>query len=219
MAPGFDTRALRERRYRRLARLVCLKPEDRILELGCGRGERSIAAFNPTNEITGLDLLDPAEVRSPGPNFRYRRGDATDLSQFPDRAFDVVVAVGLLEHIRPREKLVAAIREAQRVADRYGFVVPHRYAFVEPHFRMPLFSIWPDALKAFAIRRRRLGTQPRNERGEWQQINWLPAAEWRTLFDDPTFRVERFWYGPLLQYYLLAGGRCRYVVRGARGAR
>jgi SAM-dependent methyltransferase len=208
VAVELDTTALRRRRYERAARLVCLRPEDRILELGCGRGSRSIAAMNATNEITGLDLLPPSEVTAPGPNFRYRQGDATDLRQFEAGAFDVVIGVGLLEHIRPRDRLVAAIREAQRVGRRYCFVVPHRYAFLEPHFRMPLFSIWPDALKRFAVKRWRLGTQPRNERGEWQRINWLSAQEWRALFADPTLRIEPHWYGPLLQYYLIAGGRC-----------
>jgi SAM-dependent methyltransferase len=201
-----DTFSLRRRRYERIAQLLSLRPEERVLELGCGRGHRSVALFNVQNEITGVDLLDPSEVTPPGANFRYRRLDATDLRDLPDGSFDVAIGVGLLEHLRPRDRLLAAIQETQRVAKRYCFVVPHRYAFIEPHFRMPLFSIWPDALKSFAIRRWRLGTQPRDSRGRWQLLNWLGKREWRELFADSTLRIESYWYGPLLQYYLIVGG-------------
>jgi SAM-dependent methyltransferase len=164
-----------------------------------------VATFNVQNEITGIDLLDPSEIVSPGPNFRYRQLDATDLGDLADRSFDVAIGIGLLEHLRPRARLIAAIREAQRVAARYCFVVPHRYAFIEPHFRMPLFSIWPDGLKSFAIRRWRLGTQRRDSEGRWQRINWLGKGEWRELFADPSLRIDNYWYGPCLQYYVISG--------------
>jgi len=202
-----DTTALRRRRYRRLARLVGLRPTDTIVDIGCGRGERSVATFNRTNPIVGVDLLPPDEIRLRQPNFTYRQGDATELAMFDDRQFDVAFSVGLLEHIHPRERLVAAIREQQRIASRYAAVITHRYAFLEPHFRMPLFSIWPDWMRKAVVRHLSpAGTRLRRD-GSLRAINWLPGSEWLRLFDDPTARALNHWYGPLLQHQLIVGGR------------
>jgi SAM-dependent methyltransferase len=190
------TRELRRQRYLRMAREVRLRPNDRIIELGCGVGHRSIADWNHENEIVGIDIVDPARVVTRQPNFTYRRCDATDLSVFPDQAFDVALSIGLLEHIVPNERLATAIREARRVAARYAFVVPHRYAFIEPHYQMPLFPIWPEALKD-VVRRRSRRAVP---------VIWPTATEWRALFADPSLRILNHWYGPLLLYRLMVGG-------------
>ena len=202
-----DTNALRRRRYERLTRVVGLQPGDRIADIGCGPGGGAIAAWNSTNPIVGIDLLPPDEVHlRDRPNVRYEQGDATDLAAFADRQFDVAFSIGLLEHVRPDDRLAAAIRELRRVGRRYCAVVPHRAAFVEPHFQAPLFSLWPDWLKTAATRRLSLGTQGRRPDGHWQRIHWLTGSDWLRRFDDPTARAYRHWYGPLLLYTIIAGG-------------
>jgi SAM-dependent methyltransferase len=201
-----NTSGLRLARYNRLARLVDLRPTDRIVDIGCGPGVRTIAAYNQTNTIVGVDLLPPEKVKLTQANVQYVQGDATHLSVFRDNQFDVAFSIGLLEHIRPQDQLIAAIREMQRVAPRYIALVPHRYSFIEPHFQMPFFSVWPDGLKSAAIRRFRLGSQSRQPDGAWQRINWLSGADWLKLFDDPTARAYGHWYGPLLQYTIIVGG-------------
>ena len=183
-----------------------MEPTDRILDLGCGPGGRSIAAFNSENEIVGVDLFDDSALQATAPNFDYLRRDACDLAGIDDAAFDVAISLGMLEHIRPYERLVLAVRETQRVARRYCFVVPHRYAFIEPHFYMPLFSLWPDRLKSALIKRYRLGTQERQPSGRWQRINWFTRRQWTEVFADRNLVIKNHWYGPLLQYYLIAGG-------------
>lgn len=191
-----DTSDLKRQRYIRLTREVDLRPTDRILELGCGIGHRSIATWNHENEIVGVDLVEPRRVTVAQPNFVYRRADAADLSEFADDSFEVALSIGMLEHIQPDERLERAIREAQRVAQRYAFVVPHRYAFIEPHYQMPLFPIWPDRLRSRYIR-----LHPRKG-----PVIWPTAAEWTVLFDDPSLRMLNHWYGPLLLYRILVGG-------------
>ena len=190
---------------------MALEPADRILDLGCGPGGRSIAAFNSENEIVGVDLFDESGLQVKPPNFVYQKGDACNLVGIEDAAFDVAISVGMLEHIRPRDRLVSAIEETQRVARRYCFVVPHRYAFIEPHFYMPLFSIWPGWLRSALIKRFQLGTQKRQPSGRWQRINWLTRRQWSEVFDDRRLVIENHWYGPFLQYYLIAGGDLPHV--------
>jgi SAM-dependent methyltransferase len=201
-----NTADLRRKRYERIVDVLDLRPGEKILDLGCGKGARSIAAFDRESPITGVDVFDEEELELEQENFRYVKADATDLHAFADGSFDAAVSVGMLEHVRPREQLVGAIRETQRVARRYCFVVPHKYAFLEPHYYLPLFSIWPDWSKTALIKRFRLGTQARQPSGAWQRINWLSKAEWAELFADPNLVVKAHWYGPLMQYYLIFGG-------------
>lgn len=211
--------ALNRGRYERVMRLLGVTPRDRILELGCGDGRRSIARYNSTNEIVGIDLLPPARVRSERPNFHFEQGDASDLARFPDGAFDVAVSFGMLEHVHPESQIRAVISETRRVAGRYCFVVPHRYAFIEPHFLLPLFALWPDGLKSSLIRRFDVGTQRRNLGGRWQRINWLTKREWREQFDDPDVRILDHWYGPLLLDYLIVGeGGSQRPSAGSQGS-
>jgi SAM-dependent methyltransferase len=204
-----NTAGLRRKRYERIARTLELRPTDLILDLGCGPGGRSVAIYNSTNDIVGVDLLDETDVNVAQPNFRYAKFDACDLNGFADNSFDVAISVGMLEHVRPQERLRDAIRETQRVARRYCFVVPHKYAFLEPHFFLPLFAVWPAWLKTFLIKHFTLGTQKRKPSGEWQRINWLSRREWQALFEDPNLLIRNHWYGPLMQYYLIFGGDLR----------
>jgi SAM-dependent methyltransferase len=200
MARLIGTKNLRRRRYLRLAHELGLRPTDTIIELGCGYGDRSIAVWNRENAIVGVDILGPEEIVLDRPNFTYRQCDATDLSMYADGSFDVAFSFGLLEHIHPIARVVQAIREAQRVAGRYAFVMPHRYAFIEPHYRLPLFGAWPDSMKDAVMRLNRGRWRPR-------KIHWLTAAEWRRLFDDPNARVLNHWYGPSLMSLMVVGGR------------
>jgi SAM-dependent methyltransferase len=199
-------RPLNRRRLEIVMRELDVQRGDRILELGCGRGRHSIATAHPALDVVGVDVLSPAVVKVDAPRFRYVQADAADLSMFDDGMFDVAVSFGMLEHIRPPDRLQAATREARRVAGRYCFVVPHRYAFIEPHFLLPLFPIWPGWLKRAATGRFALGSQPRTPGGQYQQIQWLTKAEWRRVFDDPNLRILDHWYGPVLLDYLILGG-------------
>ena len=185
---GLDTSRLRLERYETIARLVALKPSDRVIDIGCGPGTRSIAAFNKTNEIVGVDLFEEAKVEIEQPNFRYVSGDACDLDDIADKAFDVAISVGMLEHIRPRQRLVAAIRETQRIAGRYCFVVPHRYALSSLTFSCRSFRSGP-----LAQDRAHQALPPRDTGAAalWamERINWLRADKGE-VFADPNLVIK-----------------------------
>ena len=87
-----------------------LRPDMRVLDLGCGPG--SITA-GLTGHVVGLDL-HPAPVEG----LALVGGDATVLP-FPDRAFDALYLNAVLQHV---EDARAVLREARRVA-RPGAVI------------------------------------------------------------------------------------------------
>jgi SAM-dependent methyltransferase len=111
------------------------------MELGCGRGSISAYFADSGFECTLLDI-SPTVVETAQRVFarhglaaRFAVGDAYHTG-FPDRAFDVVVSIGLLEHF---EDLACALAEQVRLLDEGGlllaYVVPENPDNVQKEYR------------------------------------------------------------------------------------
>lgn len=153
----------RRARFRALLSEVRTRPGMTVLDLGCGRSGRSTTDHAPHDwRITGIDRLPEAQVRHAHPGFRYVRGDACDLSAYADDAFDLVLAVGLLEHVVEPSAFLRASAEIRRVGRQYALVVPYRYAWIEPHYLVPLFPVLPRPVQ------KRVGARVRHQ-GPWRR--------------------------------------------------
>jgi 2-polyprenyl-3-methyl-5-hydroxy-6-metoxy-1,4-benzoquinol methylase len=95
-----------------------------VLDVGCGEGTvtERIARLLPDAGVVGLDVADPRLVREweerAGGNLVFHAGSAYSLP-YPDRAFELVCALEVLEHL---ERPAAGLAELARVASR-GLVV------------------------------------------------------------------------------------------------
>lgn len=124
------TRRFLERLDKVLDLVMAEATRGRVLEVGCGEGMIARRLLQRWAEVTALDLPD-ARLRShwrdiPGPH--YLHADAQRLP-FPDRHFDVVVAVEVLEHLVDPERGLA---EIARVSSRHLVLSVPR----EPLFRI-----------------------------------------------------------------------------------
>ena len=111
----------------------------RILEVGCANGQDALQFLRDETkfELVGVDIIDS---KIPYENFSFVSADASELP-FADNSFDLVISIGLLEHIEPMEKLCKVISEMRRVGKAYVSVVPSMSTLLEPHavrFRWPL---------------------------------------------------------------------------------
>ena len=118
-------------RWRNLAETLIahyqLKPGDRILDVGCGKGFLLYEFMTalPGLEIAGIDIsrygIENAkeEVRP-----LLQVGDARSLP-YPDASFDFVLSLGTLHNL-PLEGAMAAFREIERVGRG-----PRKYVMVE----------------------------------------------------------------------------------------
>jgi ubiquinone/menaquinone biosynthesis C-methylase UbiE len=93
-----------------------LKPGDKVLDVGCAKGflVKDLMIACPGLDVYGLDVSRYAILNcEPDMVGRLHVGDARELP-FPDDSFDCVISLNTL-HNFPREQVIQAIKEVQRV--------------------------------------------------------------------------------------------------------
>jgi SAM-dependent methyltransferase len=180
--PGWRTRlasplAARARatRHERFFGLTGLRPEMRVVDLGCG--PLGLRAFAPELDVTGVDRL--AKPEYPGP---FVQADVTDRLPFADREFDLAYSSSLVEHLPPAARAAFAA-ELRRVA-RGWYVQTPAFSFpVEPHALLPFAHWLPPGLRRPYWR---LGVA-----GGWEEIALLRRRELAALFPAGELHAER----------------------------
>jgi ubiquinone/menaquinone biosynthesis C-methylase UbiE len=89
----------------------------KILELGCGNGDRT-KLFYGLSQVTGVDIVDKVSSERKR-KFDFFLADATALP-FGDESFDAIVSFDVVEHIQADKQFV---HESFRVCKKGGFVV------------------------------------------------------------------------------------------------
>lgn len=116
-----------EGRWEKVARAMAerygIKPGDRILDVGCGKGFMLFdwTKVVPGVEINGIDVSEYAiehakeEIRD-----RVRVGNATSLP-WPEKHFDLVYSLNTLHNLHNYE-LDKALREIERVGRKHKYI-------------------------------------------------------------------------------------------------
>jgi SAM-dependent methyltransferase len=94
--------------------------------------------------ITALGLQDGTAFGRRYPHIRYVQGDACALP-FEDGAFDIAFSNAVIEHVGGRDRQLAFVSEALRVARRAFVTTPNRLFPIEVHTRLPLVHWLPEA--------------------------------------------------------------------------
>ena len=104
-----------------------VKPGSRILEVGAGTGRYSIALSRAGHRVTAVELIQhnidvfKSQLR-PEDDIALYRGNALDLSRFPDGSFDAVLLLGPLYHLYNDEDKCQALNEAKRMLRPEGML-------------------------------------------------------------------------------------------------
>jgi len=199
---GALSRYLRRRRFAHFAGLLrTVPPPVTILDVG---GDelfwRQVGALGQPG--LAVTLLNCEAQPTTHPAVRTLLGDARDMQQFADDAFDVVFSNSVIEHVGDLADQARMATEVMRVGRRYYVQTPNRYFPIEPHFLWPYFQFYPYALRAWILHHGQVAL----ERGtlRWgraasyeaalagaRSIRLLNAHELRTLFPGGRLWRER----------------------------
>ena len=132
-------------RHRLLDRLSW-SGNERILDVGCGRGLLAIAAAHrvPGGSVVGIDVWDRAALTSNCPEsvrqnaqiegvasrVDVQRGDAREIP-FPDGSFDVVLSNFVIHELRTRHDRECMMREVARVLKPGGRIALIDFIFTD----------------------------------------------------------------------------------------
>jgi len=111
-----DENATRELNAEVLRKQEFLRPDDNVLEIGCGTGLNTKWLAEKAGSVVATDfsegMLEKARARLSGTDVTLHNMDVTEPWPFDDRCFDCVLATLVLEHVK---RLAPVFGEAHRV--------------------------------------------------------------------------------------------------------
>lgn len=146
------------------------------------------------HQITLLNLIkSPSNYK----NISSVIGDATNMSEYADKHFDVVFSNSCIEHLGSYENMKLMAEEIKRVGSKYFIQTPNKYFFIEPHFCFPFYNFLPHVLQIELLTHFKLGwiskRKNRKDASDFiKAIRLLSKKELESLFPDSTLYEEKF---------------------------
>lgn len=98
-----------------------------------------------------ITLLNLEAYPVDSPLFTSLAGDATDLSRFRDKEFDIVFSNSVIEHVGTDWQQQTMAREIMRVGKAYFVQTPNILFPIEAHFYFPFFQFLPITVRALLL--------------------------------------------------------------------
>jgi hypothetical protein len=194
--PGSYANRLRERRFALFRSLLAqLTPPFRILDVGGTPTFWQLRGADiPGSPAVTVLNLEPQP--SDDPRIETTVGNACDMSQIPDDAFEVVFSNAVIEHVETLENQRRMADEIRRVGRRYFVQTPNKRFPLEPHFLVPGFQFLPIRFRAWLLRRMALGwyartADPAEAEAKVRMIRLMTEHEFRSVFPEATIYREK----------------------------
>ena len=143
-----------------------------------------------------ITIVNFEKEKSQYSNIKTLIGDATDLSQFADKSFDIVHSNSVIEHLYNFNNQSKMASEIVRVGKKYIVQTPNKYFFLEPHYLLPFFQFIPDKLKYLILTKTKLSRLKKWDKNFAKQyineIRLLSLKEMKILFPKSKIYFEKF---------------------------
>lgn len=178
--------SFRMKRFKFLADKLAKFPKPvNILDVGGTLKYWEARGFQNNNDFN-ITIINLESSDSPYTNIKIFKGDATNLSNYKDKSFDLAFSNSVIEHLTVFDKQVLMAKEMIRTGKYYFVQTPNRYFPIEPHFLFPFFQFLPYSLKYFILTKTKLsrGRKRTPQRAETyiKEIRLLTTKEMLKLF-------------------------------------
>lgn len=214
-APDSFANKLRAKRFRQFEASIARLPRPlKILDVGGENAfweNRGWASRNDV-KIFSLNLVAQEQQYE---NIVPLAGDATDLSEFGDKSFDVAFSNSVIEHLFTFQSQTRMASEVRRVGKSFWVQTPNFWFPMEPHFHVPGWQWMPLEWRVSLLQRKRCGWRgPCPDRAKAREyvseLHLLSGREMRELFPDAILLKERF-FG-LTKSWTAVGGEIASTV-------
>jgi hypothetical protein len=114
--------------------------------------ENSIGRAKDIYQHCEIVCVNPKTLEAHHKNVRCVIGNATDMSEFEDKSFDIVFSNAVIEHVGDFKKQAEMAANVQRIGHNY-FVHSANYYFpIEPHYFFPFANRLPYSMQNIIAR-------------------------------------------------------------------
>lgn len=165
--------------------------------LDVGGTQRFWDTMNFNQDEVNIDALNWKHMEVTRPNMTSLVGDARNMPEFQDNAFDIVFSNSVIEHVGNYEQQGQMAQEVRRVGQRYFVQTPNRYFPIEPHFLFPFFQFLPVSVRVFLVMHFKLGwghkiKDKQKAVRNVNRIRLMTEKELKTLFPEAKIYKEKF---------------------------
>jgi SAM-dependent methyltransferase len=160
----------------------------RALDFGCGVGRVSAPLSTRFEAVVGLDvspsMVDKArQLHAARPHCRFEVQRTTDLRQFPDASFDLVLCVLVLQHLPSQQAILRYLAEFVRVLAPGGALVVQIPSKVPPPTPLPPWRTSAGLRTRTGNVLRRMGVSPKVL---YRRLDWVPEMTMTAVPDGLT---------------------------------
>jgi SAM-dependent methyltransferase len=171
----------------------------RILEIGCGGGQCSIAFAKQGATVTAIDISDAqiafarSLAQSEKVTVQFVQGRTEDLSAFASESWDILFSVYTFQYVADMAACLSECHRLLRPAGRLVFSLDHplRDCFVD--LEEGEMSVYPTR----SYGQRDVLRWPFNESGVWLESYHRSISDWIDLLHSASLRLQRLLEPPL----------------------
>ena len=143
-----------------------------------------------------ITLLNLTLVETDLPNMVSVAGNATDLSLFADKSFDIAFSNSVIEHLFSFQNQQKMASEALRVSKHHFIQTPNYWFPLEPHWVFPFFQFFPRIIKIVLTRIFSLGHLKKSSswaeaKRQVEEIQLLSKSDMKKLFPSSKIWEEK----------------------------
>lgn len=96
----------------------------KIIDIGAGTGKYSVSLSEEGYDVTAVELVkhNLMTLKAKNSSVKAHLGNATNLSSFKDKSFDIVLLFGPLYHLITKDEKILALKEARRILKDDGYI-------------------------------------------------------------------------------------------------